>query len=99
MKAAIGGRDLKKIRMAAKEYAKAARTLSIGLQETAWPYEVQEYTERLADANTELQLSAQDIARAKSAQQAVDLYQQPAGIGGRQAAERIRQRLGLPAVG
>ncbi len=96
--AAIKARDLKKIRGAAKEYAKASRAFSIGLQETAWPYDVQEYTERLADSNTEEQLNAQDIAQAKSVEQALDLYEQFGG-GGRNAAERIRQRLGLPAVG
>ncbi len=96
--AAIRDRNLKKIRAAAKEYAKASRAVSIGLQETTWPYDVQEYTEQLADANTEEQLNAQDIAQAKSVQQAADLYEQFTGTG-RKAAERIRQRLGLPAVG
>ncbi len=96
--AAVKDRNLKKIQAAAKEYAKASRAVSIGLQETAWPYDVQEYTEQLADANTEEQLNGQDIAQAKSVRQAVDLYEQFTSSG-RKAAERIRQRLALPAVG
>lgn len=95
---AITARDLKKIRSAAKQYVTASRALARGLQETPWPYDVEEYTEWLSDSTQDDQRTARDIAAAKSVQEAVGLYSF-GDTRGRKAAERIRQRLGLPAVG
>ncbi len=93
---ALDRRDLKLIRARAKPAAEALRRFSIGLQDETWPYDVQQYAEEIADGATEDQLIAQDIARARTLE---EVDQLSSGFGtGRKASERLRQRLGLPAV-
>ncbi len=96
MNEALDRRDLKLIRARAKPAAEALREFSIGMQNETWPYDVQEYAEQVADGATDYQLISQDIARARTLEEADRLS---SGYGsGRKASERLRQRLGLPAV-
>ncbi len=96
MNEALDRRDLKLIRARAKPAAEALRAFSIGVQNETWPYDVQEYAEQVADGATDDQLISQDIARARTLDE-VDRLSSGYGSG-RKASERLRQRLGLPAV-
>ncbi len=96
MNEALDRRDIKLIRARARSAAEALRRFSIGLQNETWPYNAQAYAEEIADGATEDQLIAQDIARARTLE---EVDQLSSGFGtGRKASERLRQRLGLPAV-
>lgn len=98
MNEALDRRDLKLIRARARSAAEALRRFSIDLQNETWPYDVQEYAEQIADGATDEQLISQDIAEARTLEEVEQLSSELGTGPSRKAGERLRQRLGLPAV-